>query len=318
MDNSPQQSIYLSISAVERDTGLSKDTLRVWERRYGFPRPDRDHFGERIYPAEQVDRLRVIRRLMDAGHRPGKIMALDDASLQQLTDRLPQPQAVQASEPAADSTRLMELIRSHQVPELRRELGQRLMRLGLERFVVELVAPLIERVGDSWARGQLEIYEEHLFTESMQVVLRGAIGTIPTPQSRPKVLLTTFPGEPHGMGLLMVEALLAIEGCQCVSLGTQTPIWDIVLASRAQQVDAVVLSFSAAASLTLVSDGLSELRTKLPPEISIWAGGRNAALGSRRLPAGILQVAHLIDVQQVVKDWRRQHRPSSSSGSSRA
>lgn len=29
----------LSIAAVERDTGLTKDTLRVWERRYGFPTP---------------------------------------------------------------------------------------------------------------------------------------------------------------------------------------------------------------------------------------------------------------------------------------
>jgi len=34
--------VCYNISAVERDTGLSKDTLRVWERRYGFPKPLRD------------------------------------------------------------------------------------------------------------------------------------------------------------------------------------------------------------------------------------------------------------------------------------
>ena len=62
----------LSIAAVERDTGLSKDTLRVWERRYGFPCPERDQAGDRIYPPEQVVRLHTIRRLMDAGHRPGR------------------------------------------------------------------------------------------------------------------------------------------------------------------------------------------------------------------------------------------------------
>ena len=64
-----------NIAAVERDTGLSKDVLRMWERRYGFPVPDRDGHGERIYPAEQVERLRLIKRLMDAGHRPGKLIA---------------------------------------------------------------------------------------------------------------------------------------------------------------------------------------------------------------------------------------------------
>ncbi|MBV5332313.1 MerR family transcriptional regulator, partial [bacterium] len=62
-----------SIAAVERDTGLSKDVLRMWERRYGFPLPLRDPNGERSYPAEQVDRLRLIKRLMDQGHRPGKL-----------------------------------------------------------------------------------------------------------------------------------------------------------------------------------------------------------------------------------------------------
>ena len=63
------------VGAVERDTGLSKDTLRVWERRYGFPQPGRDGAGERLYPAEQVRRLRLIKRLMDQGHRPGRLLA---------------------------------------------------------------------------------------------------------------------------------------------------------------------------------------------------------------------------------------------------
>ena len=73
----------LPIAAVERETGLSKDTLRVWERRYGFPQPGRDGAGERIYPAEQVERLRVIARLLNAGERPGQIVALPLAELRQ-------------------------------------------------------------------------------------------------------------------------------------------------------------------------------------------------------------------------------------------
>ena len=72
----------LSIAAVERETGISKDTLRVWERRYGFPRPERNAFGERTYPAEQVARLRLIHRLMDQGMRPGRIFALSPAEMQ--------------------------------------------------------------------------------------------------------------------------------------------------------------------------------------------------------------------------------------------
>jgi MerR family transcriptional regulator, light-induced transcriptional regulator len=242
MDQPIKAPIHLSIAAVERDTGLSKDTLRVWERRYGFPNPERDHFGERIYSIDQVDRLRAIRRLMDTGYRPGKIIGLSLEDLQALAESVSQPAPIASEDQAADLDQFMNFLKSHEIEDLRRQLSQRVLRLGLARFVTELVAPLTEKVGDTWARGQLEIYEEHLFTESMQVVLRNAISTIPQPGNRPRVLLTTFPSEPHGMGLLMVEALLALEGCRCFSLGVQTPVWDIVLASQAQDIDLVVLS----------------------------------------------------------------------------
>ena len=55
----------LPIAAVERETGLGKDTLRVWERRYGFPTPSRNPSGDRIYSAEQVQQLKLISRLLD-------------------------------------------------------------------------------------------------------------------------------------------------------------------------------------------------------------------------------------------------------------
>lgn len=300
--------VHLSISAVERDTGLSKDTLRVWERRYGFPNPDRDAFGERIYPLEQVDRLRAIRRLMDIGHRPGKIIGLDFRDLQALADS--SVASVAASRVAAeqdtqpDIAHLLAITKSHDIEELRRQLGQRLLRLGLARFVTELVAPLTQRVGEAWSRGQLEIYEEHLYTESMQVVLRNAIATIPQPGNRPRVLLTTFPSEPHGMGLLMAEALFALEGCRCVSLGTQTPVWDIVLAATSQDIDIIALSFSPVMNPNQVIDGLNELRAKLPRSIEIWAGGRCPIL-QRRPPADVKVLTELAALTNAVAEWRR-------------
>ena len=306
MDQPIKAPIHLSIAAVERDTGLSKDTLRVWERRYGFPNPERDHFGERIYSIDQVDRLRAIRRLMDTGYRPGKIIGLSLEDLQALAESVSQPAPIASEDQAADLDQFMNFLKSHEIEDLRRQLSQRVLRLGLSRFVTELVAPLTEKVGDTWARGQLEIYEEHLFTESMQVVLRNAISTIPQPGNRPRVLLTTFPSEPHGMGLLMVEALLALEGCRCFSLGVQTPVWDIVLASQAQDIDLVVLSFSPVMNPTLVVDGLTELRAKLPKSVEIWAGGRCPVL-SRRAPDGIRVVTEFAELTKSVIDWRHRH-----------
>jgi methanogenic corrinoid protein MtbC1 len=307
-DRSVSRPVLLSIAAVERDTGLSKDTLRVWERRYGFPRPQRDGFGERAYPLEQVEKLRVVKRLMDAGHRPGRIVDQPIESLLELGEsRGAAPQALGGAElvPALDLRAYVDLVRAHDVDALRRRLMLAQVRLGLERFVAELVAPLNALVGDSWMRGHLEIFEEHLYTEALNGVLRTAIAALPPPDAgaRPRVLLTTFPHETHGLGLLMAEALLQLDGCRCVSLGTQTPVWDIVLAATAQRSDVVALGFSSVLTPSVVLEGLAELRGKLPRSVEIWAGG-SAPVLSRRPTPGVIALPTLADIGEATRRWR--------------
>jgi DNA-binding transcriptional MerR regulator/methylmalonyl-CoA mutase cobalamin-binding subunit len=310
-DRNVTPSVSRTIAAVERDTGLSKDTLRVWERRYGFPRPDRDQFGERVYPIDQVDKLRVVRRLMDAGHRPGKIIQLSIEHLQLLaadtTASAVMPRSLSdANAEHEDLHRYLDLVKAHDVESLRRALSQAQLRVGMERFVTEMVSPLTRMVGDAWARGYLEVFEEHLYTESIQIVLRSAIGTIPQPARRPHILLTTIPQEPHGLGLLMAEAILALEGCHCVSLGVQTPLWDIVRASSARRADVVALSFSAVLNPNQVIESLLELRQNLPSGTEIWAGG-NCPILQRRPPADVIVLTELIEIQQAVHLWRGAH-----------
>lgn len=306
--NDPGRShlITLSIAAVERDTGLSKDTLRVWERRYGFPTPSRDTAGERAYTLEQVEKLRLVKRLLDAGHRPGRIVPLPVAELTALSEStVDQPQrAVEPSE-LDDLRRFLDLIRAHDARTLRSELARLLSRYGVARFVVDVVAPLNVAVGDAWLRGQMEIFEEHVYTETVQVVLRQALANIPpaTGAGRPAVLLTTFPGEPHGLGLLMAEAMFALEGCDCVSLGVQTPIWDIVLAAGAHRSDIIALGFTGCMNPNQVVDGLVELRAKLPPAQQIWAGGSAPVLHRRRVE-GVSPLASLDAITSELTRWR--------------
>jgi len=298
-----------SIAAVERDTGLTKDTLRVWERRYGFPNPGRDEFGERLYPIDQVDKLRVLRRLMDAGHRPGKLIHLPMHALLLLgrQERLPASaapaQTAAASLTAPDVSEFIALIRSRQPEVLRRSLAQALLRLGLERFVFDVAAPLARLIGEVWPRDELESFDERLSIESLQTVMRGALASISSPGAPPTVMLTTVPGEPHGLGLLMTESLLSLQGCRCLSLGVQTPLWDAVLAARAHRADLLALSFSSALNAAQVVDSLAELREMLPATIGIWAGGDSPALRRHRL-AGVEVLAGLHEIAPQIARWR--------------
>jgi DNA-binding transcriptional MerR regulator/methylmalonyl-CoA mutase cobalamin-binding subunit len=306
-DRQREAAITLSIAAVERDTGLSKDTLRVWERRYGFPTPARDAVGERAYTLEQVEKLRIVKRLLDAGHRPGRIVPLPLEALQLLSDKtVDQPlRTAEALLGAAEMRAHLALIRSHDVAALRNELTRLLSRVGVARFVLEVVAPLNAAVGDAWLRGQLEVFEEHAYTELVQTVLRQAIAGIPAADAaaRPRVLLTTFPGEPHGLGLLMAEAMFSLEGCHCVSLGLQTPVWDTVLAAKAYRADIVALSFTGCMNPNLVVDGLAELSAKLPPAAQVWAGGSAPVLHRRSVPR-VQALADFDGLAGALQCWR--------------
>ncbi len=308
-DRSGQGALTLSIAAVERDTGLSKDTLRVWERRYGFPTPARDGVGERAYTLPEVDKLRIVKRLLDGGHRPGRIVPLSLAQLQELASQtVDQPLRGAATALALDDLRAhLDHIRAHDVHLLRRELMRLLSRVGVSRFVTEVVVPLNAAVGDAWMRGQLEIFEEHLYTEAVQIVLRIAIASVPEPSQADglRVLLTTFPGEPHGLGLLMAEAVLALEGCRCVSLGVQTPLWDIALAAKALRSNIVALSFTGCIGPNLIVDGLAELRAKLPADVALWAGGSAPVLHRRPVP-GVEPFGSLGDVSAALQRLRSQ------------
>lgn len=294
----------LSIAAVERDTGLAKDTLRVWERRYGFPQPVRDAYDERLYPSEQVERLRLIARLLGAGLRPGRIVSLPLEELQQLLQQAAPADA--AVPPSAELQALIALVRGHDTLALRRTLGQSVMRLGLGRFLTEVLAPLNVQIGEAWMRSEIQVFEEHMYTESVVAVLRGALGStgvMPRP-GMPRVLLATFPHESHVLGLLMAEVMLTLEGCECVSLGAQTPVDEIVRAAAANRTQIVGLSFSPAFSPPLLLRGLQELRERLPADVQLWAGGNHPAL-HRRPIEGVTSVQRLDQIAALLLPWRK-------------
>jgi DNA-binding transcriptional MerR regulator/methylmalonyl-CoA mutase cobalamin-binding subunit len=297
--------LSFNIAAVERDTGLSKDVLRMWERRYGFPVPSRDHNGERCYPAEQVDRLRLIKRLMDQGHRPGKLIAAPHDELTAMAPRRSSQAMPEASENSGELDELLALIKQHDAAAYQQAMQQRLARQGLQRFVQDTVAALTRQVGENWEDGSFEVFEEHLFTELTKRLLRQAIATLPGGPRAPRVLLTSVPEEPHVLGLLMVEALLALEGAECIPLGTQMPLLDIGRAAEAHQADIVALSFSGAFPHRQIPGLLQQLRQILPATSALWAGGSGVARITRTGDAELL--ATLGEAREALANWRRLH-----------
>jgi MerR family transcriptional regulator, light-induced transcriptional regulator len=91
-DSTQAQSSY-RIGAVARLTGITPNTLRAWERRYGLVTPSRSGSATRLYSAGDIERLTLVKRLVDDGNAIGSVAGL---ALEQLRERikgLPPPAA---------------------------------------------------------------------------------------------------------------------------------------------------------------------------------------------------------------------------------
>jgi methylmalonyl-CoA mutase cobalamin-binding subunit/DNA-binding transcriptional MerR regulator len=302
----PENLAGLNIAAVERETGFSKDVLRKWETRYGFPAPTRDHLGERVYPPAQVNRLCLIKRLMDSGLRPSRVVGLNETELQELARARQAKPWMPAQDEAISAC--LGLLRNQPPEAIRRALRRKLLRQGIERFVLDTLTPLNVAVGEAWARGDLAIHQEHVYSEAVQWLLRDAVASLADAQGRPRVLLTTLPDEQHGLGILMLAALFSLRGANCISLGTQTPVNEVVRAALAHQADVIGLSFSIAYPPRRVQPAVTELAQQLNADIEIWAGGA----GTERMGASDTGAHFLPTLEQALaalEVWQSTHQP---------
>jgi len=280
---------HRTIAETERECGLSKDVLRVWERRYGFPAPMRDDQGNRLYPDDQIRILHLLRILNDLGQRPGKLVGLN---ADQLNARIALLRGTECQDAPATSTvaQCMALVADNAAGELEVRFQAEILALGLERFASELAAPLCMQTGLAWERGDLNVFQEHMFSQALARTLRQGIervGAINTARGHgPYVFITTAPGEIHELGMLMVAATLCAQGARCLTPGPQMPLDDILRAVQVYGCDVVALSFSSWFDPRQAASILQKLRKDLPDHVALWAGGSNAAL-RREYPAGV-------------------------------
>lgn len=298
-----------TISDAERETGIGRDTLRVWERRYGFPTPQRNPRGEREYSHDQVGRLRLIKQLLDTGLRPGKLLSLNLPQLQQLA------QQSQSEQSLSDEVhQILQLLGSTKGGAVRARLEQLLLQHGLRFFLTELVTPLNQAVGEAWFHGRLGVLEEHRYVEELRSLLTGAMQSLPAPHTGLRALLTTLPGEQHGVGLLMVACILALEGVELLQLGVQTPPEEIRRGAVENRCRLVGISCSSYLQRRSIVSQLVRLRAVLPKEIALWAGGAGVA-ELMSLPSGIQRFRDLHQIPAALDKLRTQDVPASASAS---
>ncbi len=268
-----------SIRVTSRLTSIELDTLRMWERRYAFPRPDRTRGGSRVYSKADIEALRLIRRALDRGYRPGEVVGKPIDELTHLVRVASETSSPARTESSTIATILRALGRDD-VALLRAELRQAAVMLGPKRFLAEVAHPVCVRVGELWAEGKLEVRHEHLMSDCLSAQLRVMMSAYDERVGAPRVLLSTLPDELHGLGLAMAQVYLAASQVTPICLGVNTPREQIVKAARGHAADAVGLLVTEASDLKATKSHIRWMLRELPSRVQIWVGGAGgAALG---------------------------------------
>ncbi len=271
-----------SIRVTSRLTGIELDTLRMWERRYGFPKPDRSEGGSRVYSDADVESLKLIARALELGHRPGEVVGTSRQDLIKLLGATSPPEVPTMAGPIATVDSIVATIGRDDIGALRAELRQAAVVLGARRFVTDIAQPIALRVGELWAEGKLEVRHEHMLSACLSSQLRVLMSAYEEREGAPRVLLATLSNERHGLGLEMVEVYLAVHQITPRLLGVDTPADQIVKAARSHAVDAVGLLVTAASDLRATAKHVHWMLAELPRRVPIWIGGGAAAqLGLR-------------------------------------
>ena len=272
----------LSIGALSAATGIPVETIRTWERRYGFPVAERKPSGHRVYPVATVARLRLIHEALGRGHRAAEVVGASERTLEELLAALPSEITLSETErrgddaPAADPTELFRALRAFDADTLRQFFQTEWARRGPLGFLEYRATPFLRAVGDAWATGDLDVRHEHFASATLGDFLRSVRAPLDDRAKGRMAALATLSGERHGLGLQMCALVFALAGWRALVLGVDTPADQIVGLAKEATISAVAVSMVAPNDAQVLTQ-LKSLRRRLPANIPIVVGGAGAA-----------------------------------------
>ena len=271
----------LSIGALSAAVGIPVDTIRTWERRYGVPVAERKLSGHRVYPLSTVSRLRRIAEAITRGHRAAEVVPASEKALDALLGSLPPaapPPRVFQSRQGDQAKRddLIDAARRFDADFLKRAFEIEWAKLPALEFLETRIAPFLADVGAAWADGSLDVRHEHFASAVVSDFLRTLRGPLDERARGPLAVLTTLPGELHGLGLQMSGLVFALAGWRVVMRGVDTPVDEIVAVTRDIEPRAVGISCVQPVRKKTI-ELLEKLRRRIPRATTMILGGRSGA-----------------------------------------
>jgi MerR family transcriptional regulator, light-induced transcriptional regulator len=303
-----------NIKMAAKLSGVPELSIRSWERRYSALTPLRTDSNRRLYSDSEIEKLVLLRKLIQFGHHIGNLANL---SINDLTDLLGKTEINDVSLKGKDTETdisnefniyvndCLDAIRKYDDKRLESILNEASVQYSQPIFVEGIILPLMEKVGDYWREGLLRVSHEHFTSVIIRKLLTNLSDGYLISQSAPRILVTTPEGQYHEIGAIIGTVLAASDGWQTTYLGASLPAEDIASAIKQLNSQCLFLSIVYPADDPNINIQLKKLREMMGDNIFILVSGRSATAYKKTLTdinAHLINTpSHFRDLLQIIR-----------------
>jgi DNA-binding transcriptional MerR regulator/methylmalonyl-CoA mutase cobalamin-binding subunit len=293
-----------AIGYVSRRTGLSAHTIRAWERRYKAVVPGRSDGNQRLYSENDVRRLVLLQKAVEAGNSISRAVGLSSSELRELVsgqrprsspETTPAASAAAESDPDDHVNACLSAALNLDPAALENALNRAAVSLTRPRLINAVIGPLFSRIGEMWRNGQMKIVNEHMASTITRAFLWDLLKSVSVSATAPRIVVATPAGNWHELGALAIALTAAETGWNAVYIGPNLPAEEIAALAQRVGAHAVALSVTHGIDENRWIHEIKRLDTYLGKEITLFVGGRAAEIPV--LAAGNSKVRFMADLE---------------------
>lgn len=279
----PQLMNSFTIKDLENLSGIKAHTIRIWEQRYSFLKPKRTETNIRNYNNEDLKVILNVALLNKYGYKISHINRMTEEEIREKILALNQLQA-QHERIVNDIIHYMVELNIEAVEVL---LDNHIMSRGIEKTIVNIIFPFLERIGILWLTNHINPAQEHLITNLIRQKLLVGIERASSHTDTNKTAILFLPeGEHHELGLLFVYYMLKSRGVKVWYLGANVPMKDVEYIAALKNPDFLYVHISSAGATFNFEKFMLQVSIRLQ-KFPVLVSGALARMYKKKVPANI-------------------------------
>jgi MerR family transcriptional regulator, light-induced transcriptional regulator len=283
-----------TIKDIENLTGIKSHTLRIWEQRYGIPKPKRTPTNIRYYDDEDLKLLLNVSILNRQGHKISRITGLTKEELEKLVHSI----TVESECTSMHIDCLMSAMFKLDESAFERVLSTHLIKHGLEKTMVELFFPFMKRIGVLWQTGQVNPPFEHFISNLIRQKVIVAIDSLSSNKNKhSKNFILFLPeDEMHELGLLFANYIIRSRGHHTIYFGQNLPYDHLDHVINLHPADYIMTVVTSSASTIPVQNFIAKLSKKYNNHNILLTGKQICECDSLNVPQNCKVLKRLEDL----------------------